>query len=441
MEYVAKIFATEGSSAWFSRPVSELAPAGTACPRCHGTDLDKTHDIVDVWFESGVSWAAVADGKLVPKGGKVDLYLEGADQHRGWFHSSLLAAVAARGSAPYKAVLTHGWVLDERGKVYSKSEIEKARAAGIKTDYVEPSVWMEKNGAELLRLWVAAADYQSDVVFSKTILDQLGESYRKIRNTCRFLLSNLYDFVPARDVAARRETARAGSPGAGRPARAQRPDPRGLRALQLPRGRAPDGRLPGDGVGRIPGPHQGRALLRGREFARAAQRADRPLRNGQDRRHLDGARHVLLGAGRGRRASAPDRHALRCARPDLGKTGRGDGSRWEQELRPLRDAVLAKLEAFRATGHKALHASVTVTPTAAERASWKKNLAHLIELCEVSSITLAPSDAPTTEVVVTEAPLPECPRCWRRTGAASGHAQEPNLCIRCASVVSSLVIP
>jgi isoleucyl-tRNA synthetase len=114
--------------------------------------------------------------------------------------------------------------------------------------------------------------------------------------------------------------------------------------------------------------------------------------------------------------------------------------RWEQELRPLRDAVLAKLEAFRATGHKSLHASVTVTPASAERASWKKNLAHVSELCEVSSITLAPSDAPATEVAVSEAPLPECPRCWRRTGAASGHAQEPNLCIRCASVVSSLVI-
>ena len=98
-------------------------------------------------------------------------------------------------------MLTHGWVLDERGKVYSKSE--KSSTPGppaSKTDYVEPSAWMEKNGAELLRLWVAAADYQSDVVFSKTILDQLGESYRKIRNTCRFLLSNLYDFVPARDL-------------------------------------------------------------------------------------------------------------------------------------------------------------------------------------------------------------------------------------------------
>lgn len=172
MEHVARIFASEGAGAWFARPLSELVPAGTVCPRCQGTDFDKTHDIVDVWFESGVSWAAVADGKLVPTGNKVDLYLEGADQHRGWFHSSLLAAVAARGTAPYKAVLTHGWVLDERGKVYSKSEIEKARAAGIKTDYVEPTAWMQKNGAELLRMWTAAADYQSDVVFSKTILDQ-----------------------------------------------------------------------------------------------------------------------------------------------------------------------------------------------------------------------------------------------------------------------------
>ena len=180
------------------RPPSCCPPDAPACA-CGGRDFDKQHDIVDVWFESGVSWAAVAEGKLVPAGEKVDLYLEGADQHRGWFHSSLLTAAATRGQAPYKAVLTHGWVLDERGKPYSKSEIAKARAAGAKINYVDPAVWMEKNGAELLRLWTAAADYQGDVVFSDTILAQLGESYRKIRNTCRYLLSNLYDFVPSRD--------------------------------------------------------------------------------------------------------------------------------------------------------------------------------------------------------------------------------------------------
>jgi isoleucyl-tRNA synthetase len=439
MEHVAKIFAAEGAGAWFSKPIEELVPAGTVCPRCHGTDLDKTHDIVDVWFESGVSWAAVADGKLVPKGTKVDLYLEGADQHRGWFHSSLLAAVAARGTAPYKAVLTHGWVLDERGKVYSKSEIERARAAGIKTDYVEPSVWMEKHGAELLRLWAAAADYQSDVVFSKTILDQLGESYRKIRNTCRYLLSNLYDFVPARD--------------------------------QLP-----DGKL--------------------RELDRLAlavlRERDRQILEGYARysfhdvvrlmvdyvvtvsaEYLGPSKDALYCAA----AHSPERRSVQTALFEMVKTiatwmapvlcfsaqdvaddlfrqtgaafdvhgriwptpGAATDGRWEEELRPLRVKVLVKLEAFRAAGHKSLHAAVTVTPAASERPLWQKNLAHLTELCEVSRIELAASDAAATDVTVGEAPLPECPRCWRRTGSASGHAQEPSLCIRCASVVNSLL--
>jgi isoleucyl-tRNA synthetase len=113
--------------------------------------------------------------------------------------------------------------------------------------------------------------------------------------------------------------------------------------------------------------------------------------------------------------------------------------RWEKELRPCREAVLAKLEAFRAVGHKALEANVTVTPAAAERDLWKKNQAHLTELCEVARIEISSGDTTATEIVVTEAPGPECPRCWRHTGAASGHVQDPNLCIRCASVVSSLV--
>jgi isoleucyl-tRNA synthetase len=113
--------------------------------------------------------------------------------------------------------------------------------------------------------------------------------------------------------------------------------------------------------------------------------------------------------------------------------------RWEEELRPLRGKVLVKLEAFRAAGHKSLHAAVTVTPAASERPLWQENLAHLTELCEVSRIELTASDAAATEVTVGEAPLPECPRCWRRTGSASGHAQEPSLCIRCASVVNSLL--
>ena len=440
MEFVAKIFAAEGAGAWFSKPVQELVPPGTTCPRCHGNDLDKTHDIVDVWFESGVSWAAVADGKLVPKGGKVDLYLEGADQHRGWFHSSLLAAVAARGTAPYKAVLTHGWVLDERGKVYSKSEIERARAAGIKTDYVEPTAWMEKNGAELLRLWAAAADYQSDVVFSKTILDHLSESYRKIRNTSRFLLSNLYDFVPSRDVV---------------------PDEK-LReldrlALAVLRERSAEiyaayarysfhdvVRLMVDYLVTVSAEYLG--SIKDALYCEAAQ--------SPERRSVQTALYEMVKTVATWMApilcfSAQDvaDELLRLTGTPFDVHGQmwpkpatASDSRWEKELRPLREAILAKLEAFRAAGHKALQASVTVTPTSAERPLWQKNLLHLAELCEVSRVELSPLDAAAPDVTVVtvgEAPLPECPRCWRRTGTASGHAQEPDLCIRCASVVNS----
>jgi isoleucyl-tRNA synthetase len=386
-----------------------------------------------------VSWAAVADGKLVPKGTKVDLYLEGADQHRGWFHSSLLAAVAARGSAPYKAVLTHGWVLDERGKVYSKSEIERARAAGIKTDYVEPSVWMEKNGAELLRLWAAAADYQSDVVFSKTILDQLGESYRKIRNTCRFLLSNLYDFVPARDQL---------------PDGKLREVDRLALAVLRERDREIFGaferysfhdvvRLMVDYVVTVSSEYLG--PIKDALYCEAA--------GSPERRSVQTALFEMVKTIATWMAPILCFSAQDVADDLLRQTGTGfdahgrlwptpaatmDG-RWEQELRPLRDKVLAKLEAFRAAGHKSLHAAVTVTPATSERPLWQENLAHLTELCEVARIQLAPGDAAATEVTVSEAPLPECPRCWRRTGSASGHAQEPSLCIRCASVVNSLV--
>jgi isoleucyl-tRNA synthetase len=437
MEHVANIFETEGAGAWFEKPVEHLIPPGTTCPGGHPIPYQKTHDIVDVWFESGVSWAAVADGKLVPKGAKVDLYLEGADQHRGWFHSSLLAAVAARGSAPYKAVLTHGWVLDERGKVYSKSEIERARAAGIKTDYVEPSVWMEKNGAELLRLWAAAADYQSDVVFSKTILDQLGESYRKIRNTCRFLLSNLYDFVPDRHVL---------------------PDDklRELDRLALDVLRERDRQIH-DAYERYSFHDAVRLTVEytvaiSAEYlgpikdALYCEAADSPVRRSAQTVLFEMVRTIATWMAPVLSFSAQDvADDLQRQTGDafdvhgqvwVTRASAGD-KRWELELRPYRETVLAKLEAFRAAGRKALHAAVTVTPAAAERQRWQHNLGHLTELCEVASIRLSDHDAATTEVVVSEAPGPECPRCWRRTGAASGHTMEPNLCIRCASVVSS----
>ena len=193
VEHVSRLVEEHGTDVWFHREAVELLPPGTVCPACRGTEFLKENDILDVWFESGVSHAAV----LKPRGRQhgqtwwpADLYLEGSDQHRGWFHSSLLAAVTTDGRAPYKAVLTHGFVVDGEGKKMSKS-------AG---NVVAPQEVIKQYGAEILRLWVAAQDYREDLRISTGILAQLGEAYRKIRNTARFLLSNLSDYDPRQDA-------------------------------------------------------------------------------------------------------------------------------------------------------------------------------------------------------------------------------------------------
>ncbi len=192
IDHVAGFFEREGADAWFDRDVKELLPPGVACPACGGNEFGKETDILDVWFDSGVSYACVCEGKE-NLGIPVDLYLEGSDQHRGWFHSSLLAAVGTRKAAPYKAVLTHGFVVDGKGEAMHKS----------KGNVIAPEEIIKKHGAELLRLWVSAEDYRDDVRLSKDILDRLTEAYRKIRNTIRFLLGNLDGFSPERDAVPR----------------------------------------------------------------------------------------------------------------------------------------------------------------------------------------------------------------------------------------------
>ncbi|HKT34152.1 MAG TPA: isoleucine--tRNA ligase [Nitrospira sp.] len=185
IEHVASIMDRKGADVWFTQPAATLLPAGTSCAQCGGTAFEKERDILDVWFESGVSYAAVLKPR---RWWPADLYLEGSDQHRGWFHSALLAGVVTDRRAPYEAVLTHGFVLDGQGKKMSKS-------AG---NVVAPQDVIKQSGAEILRLWVSAQDYRDDVRISPEILNHLIEAYRKIRNTCRFVLSNLYDFDPAR---------------------------------------------------------------------------------------------------------------------------------------------------------------------------------------------------------------------------------------------------
>ncbi len=172
-----------GADVWFVKAAEEFLPEGYACRSCGSTAFRKETDILDVWFDSGVSHAAVVerDPRLT---WPADLYLEGSDQHRGWFQSSLLASVGTRGTAPYRTVLTHGFVVDGSGKKMSKSQ----------GNVIAPQEIIKNYGAEILRIWVSAEDYRDDIRISKEILNRLTEAYRKIRNTCRFLLGNLADF-------------------------------------------------------------------------------------------------------------------------------------------------------------------------------------------------------------------------------------------------------
>ncbi|MFH1387427.1 MAG: isoleucine--tRNA ligase [bacterium] len=170
----------EGTNGWFAKEAKDILPAGTKCPYCSGTEFTKETDILDVWFESGSSYASVI-------GKQADLYLEGSDQHRGWFQSSLLISVGHQGHAPFKSVLTHGFTIDDKGKKMSKSL----------GNVIDPQEVVKRYGADVLRLWVASTDFRNDMAASEKILKQVQEAYLKIRNTCRFLISNLYDWTLA----------------------------------------------------------------------------------------------------------------------------------------------------------------------------------------------------------------------------------------------------
>lgn len=189
IQNVANIMREQGADAWYELEAEKLLPQGFTCPHCNSAEFTKETDIMDVWFDSGVSHAAVMEQRDELTS-PADLYLEGADQYRGWFQSSLLTSVAVNGTAPYKNVVTHGWVVDGQGRKMSKSE----------GNVIIPDDVVKQYGADILRLWVASSDYHADIRVSNDILKQMSEIYRKIRNTARFILGNLGDFNPDTDM-------------------------------------------------------------------------------------------------------------------------------------------------------------------------------------------------------------------------------------------------
>ena len=190
IEKIAKMFEKESSDAWVKYSAEELLPEGFKCPKCGKTHFKKERDIMDVWFDSGVSWRAVVEKRSEELGHTpVDLYLEGSDQHRGWFQSSLLTSIATQEKAPYKGVLTHGFVFGEDGRKMSKSL----------GNYIRPDDIIKNYGADILRLWAASIDYRNDIKIGNNIVGQLAEIFKKTRNTARFLMGNIFDFNPQED--------------------------------------------------------------------------------------------------------------------------------------------------------------------------------------------------------------------------------------------------
>jgi isoleucyl-tRNA synthetase len=188
VEQAARVFEQYGADAWYERPTAEFVPPGLTCPSCGGTTFEREMNILDVWFDSGSSHEAVLSVRPELTW-PADLYLEGSDQHRGWFQSSLLVGLGTRGRAPFREVVTHGFIVAEDGRKMSKSL----------GNSIEPQDIIKQSGADTLRLWVAMSDYTQEIRLSKEILARAVEAYRKIRNTARYLLANLYDFDPSSD--------------------------------------------------------------------------------------------------------------------------------------------------------------------------------------------------------------------------------------------------
>ena len=217
------MFDDYGADAWYERPIEEFLPEGLACPSCGGRTFERERDILDVWFDSGSSHEAVLPfwpALTWP----ADMYLEGSDQHRGWFQSSLLVGLGTRGRPPYRQVLTHGFFIDEDGRKMSKSL----------GNTIDPQDIIKQSGADVLRLWVASVDYREEMRISKEILSRVVEAYRKIRNTMRYLVANIYDFDPAADAVPVGADGRSGSLHPAPLWRSGTPDRGGLRRVRLP---------------------------------------------------------------------------------------------------------------------------------------------------------------------------------------------------------------
>jgi isoleucyl-tRNA synthetase len=436
---VEELFATEGADAWYARPVEDFATPGLACPQCGGTTWQKERDILDVWFDSGASHLAVCDNERFPGlSWPADLYLEGHDQYRGWFQSSLLVGIVTHGRSPYRAVVTHGHVLSSEGEKMSKSM----------GNALSPQELLKQYGADVLRLWVAQVDFRDDMPISAEIMTRTAEAYRKIRNTVRFLLSNLGGFNPATEAVPTAELRpvdaaflRRGVQLARRLEQAYRNYEFHVVYHQLNNFCAVDLSAVYLDIlkDRLYCSHP--ASLERRSAQTVLWRLARLLTTFMApvlAFTADEAWEHLPGESGSVHAATFDRL------DDVGEDADCDAA-FARAL-ALRDEINKALEVARQAGEfgKSLEAAVVI---AGERAALDADLTAggitLEELCIVSQTTsgdatLESATYPGLRFGVRRAEGTSCPRCWQVCASPSGHERHGQLCPRCLEVVLAL---
>lgn len=434
---IVELFKRESADAWYVKSAAELLPAGMACAACSGSEFRKEMDILDVWFESGASWHAVLDAEKELRF-PADLYTEGGDQHRGWFHSSLLESVALRGVAPYRMVATSGWTLDEQGRAFSKS-------LGNGVDPVDVA---KRLGAEIIRLWVASVDFREDVAASESLMQRVGDNYRKLRNTLRFLLGNLHDFVPAADAVGFEAMEPLDQYILARTAELDAKIRKAYDDFEFHRAYHALNEFVNTDLSALyldvlkdrlytfaPKAHQRRsaqtALWR---IAEALTRLIAPILSFT-------ADEVwgLLPQVQGRESSV---HLALF--PDLAEIVPGNEAELEAawaKLLEIREQVLGKLEVLRASKEigKSLEAGVTIGPaTAEDEALLTKYVVALPELFNVSDVTIAFGSEGLLNVDAYKSKDPKCERCWRYVPEVGEDARFPTVCLRCAAALEAV---
>jgi isoleucyl-tRNA synthetase len=439
----AALFRERGSDAWFDPESFRRLAEGTVCPHCGARELVARSEIVDVWFESGASYPALLgarQGYPWPS----DLYLEGSDQHRGWFHSSLLIAVNDRNAAPYRSVLTHGFTLDGAGRKMSKSL----------GNVIPPQDVIKQHGGDVLRLWVATVDFLEDMRLSKEILDRNAEAYRKIRNTCRYLLGNLYDFDPARHAVARADLEEIDRYVLGQLSQVVARVRSAYERYEF--------HLASQAIHRFSTVTLSSLyldVLKDRLYTsppdarlrRSAQTAMRVILDAMTRLMapiLCFTAEEVWQALRGRKPGDPideSVHTLQFPEADSGAVDAGLDMRWERLL-DLREQVLKALEVSRAEGKlgNALEARVVLEAPAAAVDELRLDPRFLQDLFIVSQVTVVPAPPGETGVSapfgvrIERADGEKCERCWHVTTDVGSDAEFRTLCARCAGAVRSI---